>query len=116
MSITVTNNLDGTYTVSCGDERAIIGMPRATTTDVRMSASTYPLGPFTFPPISSSDGGAVAHIIDIGDDGARGEPVTSTNDIVAALYKAGFGGVHLGQDAPRVLEFLFERPAFDRHR
>lgn len=58
MTITVNNNLDGTYTVKCGRESIIVGMPRAGATKIDVL-------PNDFPPISASGGGAVAHIIDV---------------------------------------------------
>lgn len=62
MTITVKNNLDGTYTVNCGAESIMVGLPR-----------TRRARAVNFPPLSSSDGGVVAHIINTVDPVARGK-------------------------------------------
>lgn len=107
MTITVTNNLDGTFTVTCGIESAIIGMPRAAAPRARNPRASLPKGPFIFPPISSSGGGVVAHIIDIGDESPRGISVNDKNEILehlraAAAAESGHAGAR-----PHVLEFSF---------
>jgi hypothetical protein len=100
MSITVTNNADGTYRVACGDETVIVGSPRIPFVVDNMQA--FPVGPFAlppidvgiFPPISRNEGGVVAHIVDV--DG----PVLGVTHVAdpSALIAHFQAGVDLGHD------------------
>jgi hypothetical protein len=89
MSIIVTNNPDGTYTVECGGETAVVGTPR---------------GPIIFPPISSLGGGAVAYIINSPSKKSRGERVDNVNALIANLRNSSLNATRTGA-AARPLEF-----------
>lgn len=112
MTINVANNPDGTYTVVCGSEVAIVGMPRKmrrAKNKEPSNRSTHALvhtSLFTLPPVSPSGGGVVAHIIDNGDKPSRGTRVKNTAEILKHLRVASTAARTAGPDAtPRLLEF-----------
>jgi hypothetical protein len=89
MTINVTNNPDGTYTVVCGSEIALVGMPLP-----------------TLPPISPVGGRPVAHIINIADEPSRGTRVDDANEILEHLRVASEAAQTAGPGAtPALLEF-----------
>jgi hypothetical protein len=76
MSIVVTSNRDGTYTVTCGNESTIIGSPPP--------ASGYPK-------LSNPPHGVAAHIINASGKSTRGKRVRSGQDIVFDLAQQASG-------------------------
>jgi hypothetical protein len=89
MSITVTNNPDGTYTVECNGEIAVVGQAR---------------GPIIFPSLSSSGGGVVAYISDLHGKRSRGKRVENVKEIIATLKTPSFRSARAKAGA-RPIEF-----------
>ena len=100
MSIKVKNNRDGTYTVECAGESAVVGTP------------LVPFVPVPFPPISSSDGSVVAHIINRHGWEPRGTRVNDVDSLLreirnrVATLRAGTGPD--AESASQVLDFTLQ--------
>ena len=75
MTITVTSNPDGTFTVTCGNESTIVGRPPPTS---------------SYPRLSSPPNGVATHIINVSGNSNRGKRVAGAQEIVFDLmHKAG---------------------------
>jgi hypothetical protein len=89
MTIIVTNNADGTYTVECGGEKTSVGSPH---------------GAGRFPGLSHSGGNVSCHIIDLGGRYTRGQRVNDEDEIVRHVNAYATRRGTIGTTS-RVLEF-----------
>ena len=71
MTISVSNNPDGTFTVRCGSDNVVVGTPGK------------PANPF--PPVSNAGGGVTAQIFDKTSPVPGTRPVASFHELLASL-------------------------------
>jgi hypothetical protein len=71
MTIFVSNNPDGTFTVRCGADEAVVGTPKDPGT--------------VFPPVSSAGGGVTAQIFDTSKPVPGAQPMASFHELLASL-------------------------------
>jgi hypothetical protein len=89
MTITVTSNQDGTFTVTCGNESTIVGRPPPTS---------------SYPKLSTPPNGVATHIINVSGHSNSGKRVGSPQDIVFDLTHNSAGHSPIGS-APPLFEY-----------
>lgn len=86
MTISVTNNPDGTFTVSCGTEAVVVGTPARA--PLPPNPPTQGAGPRGLPPLSGPGGFGTAQIIDNPHPPAEARPADNAEQLMDMVQSA----------------------------
>jgi hypothetical protein len=104
MTIRVTNNPDGTFTVNCGTETVIVGTPA--------QAPTQGAGLPGLPPLGPPGGFGTAQILDTPHPPAGSRPAENAEKLMAMLRseRASLPRGNKASMPPRVVDFTLHGP------